>query len=301
MSERRGYLLIAGAACCWGASAALGRAMFIGRFAAVAALDPLILTQARITLAAMILLPALLALRGRGVLLPPGAAARAVVLGVVGMSSSNYFYYIAIDRTNVTTAIILQYTAPIFVLVYLVARGRQRATPKRVSAVALAVIGIALVLGLGQLRLDTIGVIAAMVAALAFAYYNIAGEQLSARVDPVLVSLYMLLGAAVFCLLVNPPWRWQTHYSAGQWEFLLLFSLLATLFPTLLYIGGLKYLDPTRAVITSCLEPVAGILLAASFLGEHVGWLQILGVACVLSAIVLAATAASAAQAATPL
>ncbi|HEY7856705.1 MAG TPA: DMT family transporter, partial [Terriglobales bacterium] len=151
MSDRRGYLLIGGAACCWGASAALGRAMFIGRFAAVAALDPLILTQARITLAAMILLPALLALRGRGVLLPPGAAARAAVLGVVGMSSSNYFYYIAIDRTNVTTAIILQYTAPIFVLVYLVARGRQRATPKRVSAVALAVIGIALVLGLGQL------------------------------------------------------------------------------------------------------------------------------------------------------
>lgn len=292
-SSFQGYLRIGAAACCWGTSAALARAVFIGRFGArLAPLDPVTLTAWRITLAALILLP-LLAWRRRGALrLPWRQAAAAASLGVLGMSSSNYFYYLAIQRTNVVTAIILQYTAPIWVLVWLVARGRQHASARRVAAVALALTGIALVLGLGRagagMRLDPVGVAAATVAAFAFAYYNIGGEALTRRADPFLVSLYMLLGSAVVWMAIQPPWRMPvTHDAGAQWLFLLVFALLATLFPTLLYISGLQYLDPTRAVVTSCLEPVSGILLAAVFLRETLNWSQVLGVGCVLGAIVL--------------
>jgi len=42
---------------------------------------------------------------------------------VLGVAVSNYFYYVAIQKTNVATAIILQYTAPVWVLLYVVARG----------------------------------------------------------------------------------------------------------------------------------------------------------------------------------
>ena len=84
------------------------------------------------------------------------------VLGILGVAASNYLYYLAIQRTNVATAIILQYTAPILVLLYTVARGLQKPTIQRVAAVALAVTGIALVIGIfgsGGFRLDAIGVI----------------------------------------------------------------------------------------------------------------------------------------------
>ncbi|MGH9415106.1 MAG: DMT family transporter [Terriglobales bacterium] len=294
-SGARGYGLIAAAACCWGASAALGRAMFTGRVAHP--VSPLVLTQMRITLAALVLLAALAAARRGAIFLPARQAWAAVSIGIVGMTASNYFYYLAIERTCVAVAIIIQYTAPIWVLLYLVARGRQRATPTRLAAVALALAGIALVLGVASagLRLftsagglDAIGVCGALLAAFAFAYYNIAGERLVARADPILVSLYMLVGAAVFMLAVHPPWLiWRAHYGAAEWRFFGEFSLLATLVPTLLYISGLRILDPTRAVVTSCLEPVSGILLAAVFLGEQLGWTKALGVACVLAAIVL--------------
>jgi len=43
---------------------------------------------------------------------------QAIVIGVLGVAASNYFYYLAIQRTNVATAIIVQYTAPIWVLLY---------------------------------------------------------------------------------------------------------------------------------------------------------------------------------------
>lgn len=292
--HRRGYALIAAAACSWGGSAALGRAMFTSRLAAgsIAPVSPLILTQTRISLAALILLPALLWLRRGRVLVPARDAVAGLLLGLVGMSVSNYFYYLAIERTNVATAIVIQYTAPVWVLLYLVARGRQAPSLRRIGAVALALLGIGLVLGLlnagAALRLDLIGVAGALVAALAFAYYNVAGQTLARRMDPVLIALYMLVGAAVFFAVLHPPWRlWQAHYSHAEWGFFLIFSLLATLAPTLLYISGLQYLDATRAVVTSCLEPVSGILLAAVFLGESLDGWRWLGVASVIAAILL--------------
>ncbi|HVA64676.1 MAG TPA: DMT family transporter [Terriglobales bacterium] len=291
----RGYLLIAAAAFCWGSSAVLARALFTGRLlpgARLVAVSPVVLTQTRIVLAALILLPILAITRRGRLALASADAWRGAALGVAGMSVSNYFYYLAIARTTVAIAIILQYTTPIWVLLYLVVRGRQRATPARLAAVALALLGIALVLGLARpgaaLHLDPLGVAAALAAALGFTYYNIAGQTLTGRVDPILIALYMLVGAALVWLFVSPPWRlWTTHYSFNEWGFFVGFSVLATLLPTLFYISGLRHLDPTRAVVTSCLEPVSGILLAALFLGETLDLTKALGVACVLGAVVM--------------
>ena len=49
-----------------------------------------------------------------------------LVLGMLGVAASNYFYYVAIQRTSVAIAIIVQYTAPVWVLLYVVARGQQK-------------------------------------------------------------------------------------------------------------------------------------------------------------------------------
>jgi drug/metabolite transporter (DMT)-like permease len=59
------------------------------------------------------------------------------------------------------------------------------------------------------------------------------------------------------------------------------------LIPYVLYFAGLQYLKPTNAIIASCLEPVFTILIAAIALKETVGWLQALGIALVLSAIIV--------------
>jgi drug/metabolite transporter (DMT)-like permease len=50
----------------------------------------------------------------------------------------------------------------------------------------------------------------------------------------------------------------------------------------------LQHLEPTRAIIASCLEPVFSILLAAALLGEMMHSVQTLGIVMVLAAIVIA-------------
>lgn len=290
----RGYLAIAGAAFCWGGAATLGKLVFTGRLlgGAVSPIQPLILAQTRTTFSLLVLVPLLLALRGRAALVLPGAdIARCFVVGIVGVAASNFLYYFAIERTTVATAIILQYTAPVWVLLYMVARRLQRATAQRVVAVAAAVVGCALAIGISggaRLKLDTVGVLAAEGAALAFAFYNVFGHGLVARFDRWRVLTYVLLAAALFWLVVNPPWKIAAaHYSGAQWGFLFVFACVSVLLPFSLYFAGLQYLDATRAIVTSCLEPVFAILFAASFVAERLSVLQILGVVLVLAATVI--------------
>jgi drug/metabolite transporter (DMT)-like permease len=223
--------------------------------------------------------------------LPKRDVGQLFLLGVLGVAASNYFYYLAIQRTNVATAIIVQYTAPVWVLLYMVARRVQRATPQRIAGVALALTGIVLVIGVagpGGLRLEKTGVLAALIAAFSFAFYNIGGHKMLARYDRWLVLLYTTMSAGLFWLIVNPPWRvLSAHYSLGAWLFLLVFALISVMAPFSFYFAGLQHLEPTRAIVTSCLEPVFSILLAAVVLGELMRPIQVLGIVFVLVATVV--------------
>jgi DME family drug/metabolite transporter len=288
----RGYLSIAAAALCWGAAATLGKALFSGRlFAGSQALRPidtLVLTQTRVSFALLILAPLVLLRGGRAALsLHARDVLRCAVLAVVGVAGSNFFYFYAIAKTTVATAIILQYTAPVWVLLYLVARRQQRATAQSVTAVAAAVAGSALVVG-GHLRANPAGVAAGLGAAFSFAFYNLYGHGLLARYDRWRVLVYTLLSASIFWLLINPPWRLvAAHYSGREWGFLLVFSVMSVLLPFSFYFAGLQYLDATRAIVTSCLEPVFAIMLAAAFVSEPLQPIQVAGIAVVLIATVL--------------
>jgi drug/metabolite transporter, DME family len=297
-------VFIAAATFLWGISAALGRAAFTGKLlftgSSLRPIDPLILSQTRTTFSLLVLFPVLLGLRGwQGLKLPGRDLAQCLVLGVLGVAVSNYFYYVAIQKTNVATAIILQYTAPVWLLLYVVARGQQKLSLQKVAAVGLAVTGIALVIGIvggtstsenanNFLRLNPAGLLAALLASFSFAFYNIVGHGVLTRYDRWRVLLWTLTSASTFWLFVNPPWRIAAvHYAGVQWAFLFVFSMISVLGAFSLYFLGLQHLEPTRAIIASCLEPVFSILLAAALLGEMMHAAQTLGIVLVLAAIVI--------------
>lgn len=295
----RGYVFIGAATFLWGVSAALGRAVFTGKFQlagqAQHPIDPLILSQTRTSFSLLVLLPILV---GRGgaqrIRLPRHDLIQCLILGMLGVAASNYFYYVAIQRTSVAIAIILQYTAPVWVLLYVVLRGQQKLTLQKLAAVLTAIAGIALTIGIiggrsaSPLRLDAWGLVAAMLASFSFAFYNVGGHRILARHDRWRVLTWTLASASAFWLLVNPPWKvMAAHYTHAQWGFLFAFSMISVLASFSLYFLGLQHLEPTRAIIASCLEPVFSILLAAALLGETVRSIQTLGIVLVLSAIVI--------------
>ncbi len=258
-------------------------------------IDPLILSQTRTSFSLLVLLPILVGGRGwQRIKLPTPDLIQCLLLGILGVAASNYFYYVAIQRTSVAIAIIVQYTAPVWVLVYVVARGQQKLSLQKVAAVGLAIAGIALTIGIvgskssSTLHLGSYGFIAALLASFSFAFYNVGGHRILARYDRWRVLVWTLISASVFWLFINPPWKiLAAQYTPPQWGFLFVFSMISVLGSFSLYFLGLQYLEPTRAIIASCLEPVFSILLAAALLGEGLRPYQTLGIVLVLSAIVI--------------
>jgi drug/metabolite transporter, DME family len=288
----RGYFFIAAATLCWGAAATVGKAIFSARvFAAHARISPLVLSQARTTFAVIVLAAFLLLRYGtRFLRIGRRDLLLCALTGTLGLAGSNYFYYLAIEKSTVAIAITLQYTAPVWVLITMVLRGRDRFTLVRVAAVLMALLGIALAIDVfhSGLSFRAIGVLGGIIASFSFAFYNIVAQELVSRNHQFKIMFYALLAAAVLWILVNPPQKLMAeHFSGAQWSFLFLFACLSTLLPYFFYFTGLKYLDPTRAIIASCLEPVFAILFAFIFIGEFLRPLQIVGVATVLTATVM--------------
>ncbi|MBV9342307.1 MAG: EamA family transporter [Acidobacteria bacterium] len=290
-----GYFYIAGACLFWGLSACLGRAAFSGRLlpgSGIERVRPLILSQARSTFSFMSLFIGLVAVRGvRRLRVNRRDVGCMLLLGLVGLAASNYFYYLAVQRTSVATAITVQYTAPVWVLLYMLARRREKPTLSKAMAVMLAVIGIGFVIGLfgqGELKFDRTGIEAALFAAFSFAYYNIHGHSILERNERWTVLLYSTMFASLFWIIVNPPGAIRSaNYSSMAWSFLFAFAVLSALVPFSLYFAGLERLQPSKAIVLSCLEPVFAILIAAVILKEVVRPLQAVGIAMVLVAIVL--------------
>lgn len=290
----RGYLYIAAAGFLWALTASLGKAAFTHKLVAAAKtpIEPLILSQTRTTMSWLVLLPILLMVRGKAALaMSRKDLGRTLLLGTLGIAGSNYFYYLAIEKTTVATAIVLQYTAPMWVLLFMLVRHLQRPTLRRVSSVLMAVAGSALAVGIfsdGNLKVDAVGIAAALAAALSFSFYNVYGHSLLEMHERWKVIVHTMMGAALFWMVVNPPWKvLAAHYTGEQWLFLFVFAMLSMLLPFSFYFAGLQYLDATRAIITSCLEPVFAILIAAAALGEGLRPLQIVGVVVVLTASIV--------------
>lgn len=264
------------------------------------ALDVVTIAQSRTTISLLILVPLLLAIYGREFLrLRPPWLWMALLMGAVGISGANYFYYYAIDKTTVATAIVIQYTAPVWVLLYFVVTGQQQASWQKVIAVVMAMLGIALCIQVLQvggrpyvriagLQGNTLGFLAAGGAAFSFAFYNIMGGKLLGAVHRWVVFAYALSGSVVLWLVINPPWKIAAaHFSGSQWLFMIGFAIFSMLLPFGCYLAGLQYLDVTRAIVVACLEPVFAIALAAVFVGEPVVGGQLVGIVLVLLATVV--------------
>ena len=288
----RGYFFIAAASLCWGAAANFGKAIFNGGlFAGRPFISPMVLTQMRTSFAVLVLAAILLLRYGKAIFrISRHDLMICFLVGTMGVACSNYFYYLAVQQSTVSLAITVQYTAPVWVLLYMVIFGREKATVQKTVAALVAMAGTGLAIGVfhTETTINTLAVGAALLASFGYAFYNVAGQGLVTRNHQLTIMFYVLSSAALLWLVVDPPWRVAAqHFSSGQWGFFFVFACLSMVLPYMFYFSGLRYLDPTRAVITSCLEPVFAIVFAVIFIHERLSSLQVAGIIAVLAATVM--------------
>jgi len=287
MKQVKGYLFIAIAATLWGASATIVKHLFNLQY------PPLIIVQTRVSIAFVVLAVSFLVTNPRLLIFRLRDIPLFIFVGVCGIAGSNYFYYFAIKESNVATAIVVQYSAPIMVALYAIAMQHERMTRYKLIALLSSTAGIFLAVGglNGLLVANHKGILFALMAAVSYAIFNLAGKPLTKKYSAWSSLVFTLGAATLFWLVVQPP---RTILAAGytftDWKIFALVSTTSILVPYSFYFFGLQYLSPTRAIITSTLEPVVAIATEFIFLGGTMGSFQIAGAILVIGSIILLET-----------
>ncbi|MCX7716844.1 MAG: EamA family transporter [Candidatus Sumerlaeaceae bacterium] len=280
---RLGYVFVILAACCWGGSAVAAKALSLGNVAGA-----LLLSQSRVTVAWVIILVYLLARSPARLRVPLSDLAAFAVFGICGIAGANYFLYFAIERMDAAVADVIQFTAPLLVAVWLHATRQERFDKTKSVALALAMAGVVLSLGLpsGVRSLSAAGVVSAAVSALCFACMIVLGKSLSRRHDPIVYLHYGFAASALFWAVIAPPWTLPARI--GSWQtagLLVVFGFTSALLPYVFFLAGLRRAPASRAAIVSTLEPAIIAVGAYLFLGESLTVSQMTGISLVIAAV----------------
>ena len=276
--EREGLLLCLVSAAGFGAMPIFGRQAF----AAGVELTPML--SLRFLIAAAMLW-ALIALRRR-----PLGSVRGVVLGgllgLCGYSVQAGLFFGSIQRIDVSLASLILYTYPALVTVAAFALGRERATRRKLAALALASSGVALVVGGGTGTIDWVGAAMAFGCAVFYTGFILASDRVASTTSPLAFAASVATGCAVGFTVVALL-SGGIHASEEGVMWIALIASVSTVMPIVLFMAGLARVGASTASIASTVEPVITVVLAWLVLGELLGPVQLVGGALVLSAVVL--------------
>jgi len=170
----------------------------------VAGWTPAAAVTARIVVAALVLLiPGLIALRGRWHLLRANTGF-VVVYGLVVVAGCQFAYFSAVDHMQVGVALLIEYTAPVAVVLWLWLRHGQRPGTKTAAGGVIAALGLVLVLDLiSGADLNPVGVGWALLAMVGAATYFVMSAQVGNGLPPVVLAAAGLVVGGVALLLAG--------------------------------------------------------------------------------------------------
>lgn len=253
---------------------------------------------ARLTGAALILaIPAALALRGRWHQLRDNWVTISL-FGLIGVAACQLFYFNAVARLSVGVALLLEYLAPVLIVLWLWVASRKRPRAWTIGGTVLSLGGLVLVLDLtGAVKIDVVGVLWGLAAAVCLAiYFFITAKENDSLPPIVLASAGLLVGAAVMWLAASTgllPMDFSTAdtrlgpWIAPWWAALAGLVILATV---LAYVSGImaaRALGSKVASFVSLTEVLFAVIWAWLLLGELPGAIQLLGGVLIVAGVVL--------------
>ena len=202
-----------------------------------------------------------------------------------------YFYYFAIKASSVSTAVILMYTAPVFVLAYAVAFLGEKLNIIKAFSIAFMIIGCALVSGVvGGIKLSFAGVALGLSAGITYSGYNIFTKiQMMHKVNSKTSSVYSFIVMALISLcFCNPP---QMVQITAQKPLIIIpliigIGVCTCVLPYFLYSTALKKIPAGTATALGIIEPMAATVFSVAIFGEKLSVFSAIGIVLILCSCV---------------
>ncbi len=208
--------------------------------------------------------------------------------GVVSVMLFTVCYFSCQKICSLAVASVLLYTAPSFVVVMSAILWKEPVTRKKVLALALTLLGCALVCGIfaGDLTVTVPGILLGLGAGFFYALYSIFGRYALAHYSSLTVTVWTFLFAGPVSLVLLRPARVAAAMaSPRQWLLLLGLVVFSSVSPYILYTRGLAQVESGKASVIASFEPVAATLVGALAFGEALSPMTLAGILCVLAGV----------------
>ncbi|WP_263559933.1 EamA family transporter [Paenibacillus polymyxa] len=289
-ARKTGLFLVITGAIFWGISGTVAKKLF-------QQIDVNWLVTTRLLIAGVLLLALQFLIKDRtqiwGVWKNRRTVFQLVVYGLVGMLSVQYTYMASIQRGNAAVATLLQYLAPIMIIIYLILRKHTVFTRKDLSAILLALVGCFFLLtngSISQLSVPTIAIVWGILSAIALAFYTLYAIPLLKQYDSLVIVGWAMVIGGFGLSLIHPPWQVDFKTLTLETYLYLAFVIIfGTMIAFWFYIESLQSLSPKETSFLSSLEPLAAVLTTVFWLKEPFGFFQWVGVICIIGLILLLA------------
>lgn len=200
-------------------------------------------------------------------------------------------YFLAIQAMSMSTAAILLYTSPVWVMILSVAFLGEKITPRKLAALALAFGGCVLVSGPGG-TVTFQGILFGLGSGIGYALYSILGTVALRKYSTLTVTGWTFLVAAAGSWGVCRPGEMLALLEAAPQKaplaaLLLGAGLISAVIPYLCYTRGMEEIGAGRAAILATVEPLMATLLGWLVYHESITFLGAWGILAILGAVVL--------------
>lgn len=282
--DRRDWPLLGLLSILWG-----GTFFFVG--VALKDLPPLLIVFARVSLAAMILTPAMLLYGGK---FPPNLRGWIPFFFMALLNNVIPFSLLTLAQTKISSGLasILNATTPIFAALVAVGFGEEAATIHRLAGVGLGFVGVLILQGNGVLSSSPtiVGTVLCLGAAASYGFAGLWGRRRLAHVRPVNSAALQLICAGIIMLLLVGGSGLPPHLSmpgALTWVSLIGLAGLSTALAYVIFFRILRRSGSTNVMLVTLLIPITSILLGHFILRELVTAHEVIGTLVIGSALLV--------------
>lgn len=220
-------------------------------------------------------------------------AVQLIIFGLLGMLAVQYTYMVSIKYGNAAVATLLQYLAPVMIIIYLILRKQTVLTRQDLLTVSLALGGCFFLLtngSISSLSVPTIAIIWGVLSGLSLAFYTLYAVPLLEQYDSLVIVGWAMTIGGFSLSFIHPPWQMDfTGLTAEAYLYLVFVIIFGTMIAFWFYIESLQSLSPAETSLLGSLEPLAAVLTTVFWLKEPFGFFQWAGTACILGMILLLA------------
>ncbi|GJF43274.1 EamA family transporter [Staphylococcus argenteus] len=214
-----------------------------------------------------------------------------LIFSILGMLVVQYAYMASINTGNAAIATLLQYIAPVYIIVWFVLRGVAKLTLFDVLAIVMTLVGTFLLLTNGSfsnLVVNPASLFWGILAGVALAFYTIYPSELLNRYGSILIVGWAMLISGIAMNLRHPIWQINISEWGLSTILFLLFGIIGgTALAFYFFIDSLQYISAKETTLFGTVEPVVAVI--ASSLWLHVAFksFQIVGIILIMILILL--------------